>query len=53
VDLLNRRILWYTPTNFDWAHIYTLDDFNELIPTRLRRSTKSSLNNSPKNSFNV
>ncbi|CAF2037640.1 unnamed protein product [Rotaria magnacalcarata] len=53
VDLLNRRILWYTPTNFDWTRIYTLDDFNELIPTRLRRSTKSSLNNLPKHSFNV
>jgi len=39
VDLINRRILWYIPTNIDWLHIYTLEDFNELVPIRLKRIT--------------
>ncbi|CAF3619151.1 unnamed protein product, partial [Adineta steineri] len=38
VDLMNRRILCYTPTNLDWTRIYTIEDFTELIPLRLRRS---------------
>jgi ankyrin repeat protein len=39
VDLLNRRILWYIPTNLDWTRIYTFEDFNESIPLRLKRTT--------------
>jgi hypothetical protein len=42
VDLMNRRILWYIPTNIDWTRIYNIEDFNELIPLRLRRLTSSS-----------
>ncbi|CAF1326096.1 unnamed protein product [Adineta ricciae] len=42
VDLVNRRILWYTPTNLDWTSIYSLEDFYELIPVRLKRSNNSS-----------
>ncbi len=39
VDLLNRRIFWYIPTNLDWTRIYTFEDFNESIPLRLKRTT--------------
>ncbi|CAF3408369.1 unnamed protein product [Rotaria sp. Silwood1] len=53
VDLINRRILWYTPSNIDWTRIYTIDDFNESIPLRLRRTTNSSLKNSSKHLFDV
>jgi hypothetical protein len=42
VDLINRKILWYIPTNLDWSRIYTFEDFNESLPLRLRRSTNSS-----------
>jgi hypothetical protein len=42
VDLINRRILWYIPSNLDWTRIYTMEDFNELIPLRLKRVTNSS-----------
>ncbi len=45
VDLLNRRVLWYIPTNLDWTRIYTLEDFNESIPLRLKRvANPSSMN---------
>jgi hypothetical protein len=42
VDLINRRILWYIPTNLDWTRIYTMEDFHEAIPSRLRRGTNST-----------
>jgi hypothetical protein len=50
VDLINRRILWYTPTNLDWTRIYTLEEFNESIPLRLRRLANT---NSSKHLLNV
>ncbi|CAF2411056.1 unnamed protein product [Rotaria sp. Silwood2] len=53
VDLINRRILWYAPSNIDWTCIYTIDDFNESIPVRLKRTTNSSSNNSSKYPFDV
>ncbi|CAF1041855.1 unnamed protein product [Rotaria sordida] len=53
IDLINRRILWCTPTNIDWTRIYTIDDFNELSSLRLRRTINSSLNNSSKHLFNI
>ncbi len=37
IDVINRRILWCIPVPMDWTRIYTLDDFYELIPLRLRR----------------
>ena len=39
VDLLNRRILSYTPTNLDWTRIYSIEDFQQAIPVRLKRMT--------------
>ena len=43
VDLINRRILWFSPTNIDWTCIYTIEDFNESIPLRIRRMTNSPI----------
>lgn len=45
VDLINRRIFSYIPTNLDWTRIYTIEDFEELIPTRLKRTTNTSAMN--------
>jgi hypothetical protein len=36
VDLINRRILWYIPVNIDWARIYSIEDFYQSIPLRIR-----------------
>lgn len=45
VDLLNRRILSYTPSNLDWTRIYSMEDFQQAIPARLKRLTNfDSLN---------
>ena len=48
VDLIDRRILCYSPVNINWAKIYSIDDFNQAIPFRLRQqlnlsSTDSSM----------
>lgn len=37
VDLVNRRICWLTPTNIDWTQIYSLEDFQQIIPFRFKR----------------
>ncbi|UJR21184.1 hypothetical protein I4U23_024282 [Adineta vaga] len=43
VDLINRRVLWYLPTNIDWTRLYTMEDFSESIPLRLKRSNNSAV----------
>jgi hypothetical protein len=40
VDLMNRRILWYTPVNIDWTRIYSIEDFYRSIPLRIRQKLK-------------
>lgn len=52
-DLCNRRLFSHVPTSFDWTRIYSVDDFYDVIPTRLKRSAKPSLNNSTQSLFNV
>ena len=47
VDLINRPLLWYNPTNLDWSRIYSIDDFYQSIPPRIRQRLKlSTLDNS-------
>jgi len=42
VDLINRRILWYIPVNIDWARIYSIEDFYQSIPIRIRQKLNLS-----------
>ena len=42
VDLIHRRVLWFTPVRIDWTHIYSLDDFNQSLLSQPRASMSSS-----------
>jgi len=54
VDLINRRILWYTPIHIDWTRIYSIEDFYQSIPIRIRQKLNlSSVNNSSIELLNV
>ena len=54
VDLINRRILWYIPINIDWTRIYSIEDFYQSIPIRIRQKLNlSSINNSSIELLNV
>ncbi len=54
VDLINRRIFWYIPTNIDWTRIYSFEDFYQSIPMRIRQKLNlSSINNSSMALLNV
>ncbi|CAF0817270.1 unnamed protein product [Rotaria sp. Silwood1] len=53
VDLINQRILWYRPINIDWTHIYSIEDFYQMIPYRIRQKLNLSSVNSSMNLLNV
>ncbi|CAF3490537.1 unnamed protein product [Adineta steineri] len=42
VDLINRPICCYTPVNIDWARIYSVEDFYQAIPLRIRQKLNLS-----------
>jgi len=45
VDLIDRRIFWYIPTKIDWTEIYSLEDFYQSIPIRIRQKLNSPTGN--------
>ena len=53
VDLINYRILCFIPVNIDWMQVYSIEDFNEMIPLRIRQKLETSSTNSSISSFNV
>lgn len=54
IDLINRSILWYKPVHIDWTRIYSLEDFYQSIPIRMRQKLNiSSQNNSSIELLNV
>ncbi|UJR28300.1 hypothetical protein I4U23_009546 [Adineta vaga] len=42
VDLINRSICGYSPIILDWSRIYSLDDFHDNIPIRIRQKMNLS-----------
>jgi hypothetical protein len=42
VDVINRSIFCYTPIDIDWTRIYSIEDFNQSIPLRIRQKLNLS-----------
>ncbi|CAF0738301.1 unnamed protein product [Rotaria sordida] len=53
VDSINQRILWYRPINIDWTRIYSIEDFYQTIPLRIRQKLNLSCVNSSTDLLNV
>ncbi|CAF4725728.1 unnamed protein product, partial [Rotaria socialis] len=53
VDLINRRILWYIPVTIDWTRIYSLDDFYQVLPLKIRQKLNISSVNSSVDLYDV
>ncbi|CAF3361176.1 unnamed protein product [Rotaria socialis] len=53
VDLINRRILWYIPVTIDWTRIYSLDDFYQALPLKIRQKLNISSVNSSVDLYDV
>jgi hypothetical protein len=53
VDLINRPMYCYTPVNIDWTRIYSIEDFNQSIPLRIRQKLNLSSVNSSMELLNV
>lgn len=53
VDLIDRRIFGYTPVNIDWSRIYTIEDFHQALPSRIRQKLKLSSTQALKDTLDV
>jgi hypothetical protein len=53
VDVISRSIVCYTPIDIDWTRIYSIEDFNQSIPLRIRQKLNLSSVNSSIELLNV